>query len=442
MTSDATRFCLEPAVSSAAAYVMASKMHKIPETAEDLTLSWFQEVMADEELRDVLGQPCLKIADISLAPLSEQLGFMTTHLRGSMVRFPRGKPYTNQIADLHRRPQHPNLRQVGPQRAHVPRAHEPDSIRPQRSPFLRHAAAQTQDPDWTTSPHTRTSAGRRQTISPHPPRHVRRRLPGPPIRARLDFGHATGRCSTTLGDVGSRGVCHFDTIGVPDSVLEKYPFLVVDLGLDREKGMEMMKVQVHQNLNMVRALLNKAEADKHLLEIMEIVENNLEVLKLMAGGPASSGLNSLCQTDSWSNNYLLRKSDSPDQALLVDWQWPNYGLALRDLCSLMLTSTGAEMRREHTKLVIQEYCRAFEDTAKELGSSRRYPLADACADYGNCRLSVFIQMIFLVIAFTRSAEKQGSRITERYVEAMRELAEPGGPVHKYFSNIATESAKD
>ncbi|CAG0883041.1 unnamed protein product [Cyprideis torosa] len=404
---------------------------RIPLNEEEVTSEWFAEALSNTPTtRPAYRQN--KVVSMELSPMTRKLGFMTTHLRGNLVLDPEGDvpifvklvPQDPMFVNLMRR-----------MRFDLNEVRFYDTLLPDFQRFIQERGCQNSVTLQVPEPVLVLAD------SEKPESILVLRDMGADGYKTMDFTKdwtlpMLQAAARTLATIHAVSYAFFEELGL-ETVLKRYPFMTPPHHTPGEE--DQVHFQHVLQLIMQTCIKDDVEFQESLIEICKRTEEHVEeIFDQMKTGHPESTVRSLKQSDSWNNNYIVKKdSDGSFKMILVDWQWPFYGTAISDLTSLLYTSTSAEIRKIHTDEVLKEYRMTFNQTLKYLDYDKfEYTTELIRKDYNLSHLGVFYHLLMLSIAFTNSARQQpgGEAILVRYREALREML-TGGLVHEGLDKL-------
>ncbi|XP_066268450.1 uncharacterized protein [Branchiostoma lanceolatum] len=173
--------------------------------------------------------------------------------------------------------------------------------------------------------------------------------------------------------------------GVP--LPEKYDWIMTGADLDTTGAMAWL---VPNYLLSLREFAESFPDQADLVARLEKLDPAREFLILE---DARRTLKVLCQADCWVNNIMIKYAgDVPTDVKLVDWQTPNYMPPTYDLTFVFLCATSWDVFHNHRDAILAHYHRKLQETLDPNESSglQSYTLEQLKADFKtDCLLGIF-----------------------------------------------------
>ncbi|KAL0129906.1 hypothetical protein PUN28_001868 [Cardiocondyla obscurior] len=145
------------------------------------------------------------------------------------------------------------------------------------------------------------------------------------------------------------------------SLSERYPFL-----FQTAKATDSYQQLVERGLPQLAYFLKSRPELKTILETLLVLRPRTKgiISALLAPeGPLSL----ITHTDFWSNNLLFSNNGTTMDCIILDWQMVTYSRPTNDVALLLVSSVPTQLRRKHTKTLLDTYWHELYWTCSHLG---------------------------------------------------------------------------
>lgn len=173
------------------------------------------------------------------------------------------------------------------------------------------------------------------------------------------------------------------------SLNEIYPFL-----FQTDKATDSYQMLLDRGLPQLGLFLEKKP---HMITILNSILNIRQEMKNVISSLLSpnSPMALLTHTDFWCNNLLFRSDGG--HCIILDWQMVTYSRPTNDIALLIISSLSAELRREQTDRLLDNYWEALTSFSLKLSvdieGTLRYSRTDLKEDYRKSQLLAILLCI-------------------------------------------------
>lgn len=143
---------------------------------------------------------------------------------------------------------------------------------------------------------------------------------------------------------------------------ERYPFL-----FQTSKATDSYQQLVERGLPQLASFLERRPGLESVLHSLNSIRTNTKELIAALLAPEEP-LALITHTDFWCNNLMFKDTEDTSTALcaILDWQMVTYSRPTNDLALLLVSSVPSELRRLHTKSLLDDYWNALTGCCKKL----------------------------------------------------------------------------
>ncbi|KYM95016.1 PREDICTED: uncharacterized protein LOC108780816 [Cyphomyrmex costatus] len=201
------------------------------------------------------------------------------------------------------------------------------------------------------------------------------------------------------------------------SLSERYPFL-----FQTAKATDSYQQLVERGLPQLAHFLESRPGLETVLETLLVLRpRTKDIISALLAPEGPLAL--ITHTDFWSNNLLFRKG-RPTECFILDWQMVTYSRPTNDIALLLVSSVPTELRRKHTKTLLDKYWDKLNWTCLHLGlnivKDLGYTRKDLDKDYRKS------QLLALLLCIGSVDVALGDPLTEqRLIDVLEDLYNDG-----------------
>lgn len=203
------------------------------------------------------------------------------------------------------------------------------------------------------------------------------------------------------------------------SLSERYPFL-----FQTAKATDSYQQLVERGLPQLAHFLESRPGLEAVLETLLVLRpRTKDIISALLAPEGPLAL--ITHTDFWSNNLLFKDQDNgTTSCIILDWQMVTYSRPTNDVALLLVSSVPTELRRKHTKTLLNTYWDKLNwtcshlglDISKDLGYTRK----DLDKDYRKS------QLLALLLCIGSVDVALGDPLTEqRLIDVLEDLYNDG-----------------
>lgn len=202
------------------------------------------------------------------------------------------------------------------------------------------------------------------------------------------------------------------------SLSERYPFL-----FQTAKATDSYQQLVERGLPQLAHFLKSRPGLEAVLETLLVLRpRTKDIISALLAPEGPLAL--LTHTDFWSNNLLFKEQDGATYCEILDWQMVTYSRPTNDVALLLVSSVPTELRRKHTKTLLNTYWYKLNWTCSHLGlnipKDLGYTRKDLNMDYRKS------QLLALLLCIGSVDVALGDPLTEqRLIDVLEDLYNDG-----------------
>ncbi|XP_071556289.1 uncharacterized protein [Temnothorax nylanderi] len=202
------------------------------------------------------------------------------------------------------------------------------------------------------------------------------------------------------------------------SLSERYPFL-----FQTAKATDSYQQLVERGLPQLAHFLESRPGLEAVLETLLVLRpRTKDIISALLAPEGPLAL--ITHTDFWSNNLLFREDHSETTCYILDWQMVTYSRPTNDVALLLVSSVPTELRRKHTKTLLNKYWDRLNWTCSSLGldipKDLGYTRNDLDKDYRKS------QLLALLLCIGSVDVALGDPLTEqRLIDVLEDLYNDG-----------------
>lgn len=202
------------------------------------------------------------------------------------------------------------------------------------------------------------------------------------------------------------------------SLSERYPFL-----FQTTKATDSYQQLVERGLPQLAHFLESRPGLEAVLETLLVLRpRTKDIISALLAPEGPLAL--LTHTDFWSNNLLFKEQGGTTYCEILDWQMVTYSRPTNDVALLLVSSVPTELRRKHTKTLLNTYWYKLNWTCSHLGldipKDLGYTRKDLDKDYRKS------QLLALLLCIGSVDVALGDPLTEqRLIDVLEDLYNDG-----------------
>lgn len=202
------------------------------------------------------------------------------------------------------------------------------------------------------------------------------------------------------------------------SLSDRYPFL-----FQTAKATDSYQQLVERGLPQLAHFLKSRPGLEAVLETLLVLRpRTKDIISALLAPEGPLAL--LTHTDFWSNNLLFKEQGGTTYCEILDWQMVTYSRPTNDVALLLVSSVPTELRRKHTKTLLNTYWYKLNWTCSHLGlnipKDLGYTRKDLNMDYRKS------QLLALLLCIGSVDVALGDPLTEqRLIDVLEDLYNDG-----------------